>query len=94
MNIAPLKLAIRQLTPKQRAKLHDFLLAQIAADQARQESPHSRITYRQEFVRCGKQGCKCSGGKLHGPYFYAYWSEDGVTKSRYVGKKLPKGERI
>ena len=45
-------------------------------------------TYRLESVRCGKEGCRCAVGKLHGPYWYAYWSEDGRTKSQYIGKKL------
>ena len=48
-----------------------------------------KVTFRQEMVRCGKQGCtKCP----HGPYWYAYWREGGRTRSRYVGKDLP-GER-
>jgi hypothetical protein len=45
-----------------------------------------RVTFRQETVRCGKEGCtKCP----HGPYWYAYWREGGRTRSRYVGKELP-----
>jgi hypothetical protein len=48
-------------------------------------------TYRLERVRCGKESCKCSDGKLHGPYWYAYWSDGGKTRSQYVGKHLPKG---
>ncbi len=46
--------------------------------------------YQLERVRCGKVGCKCAGaqGELHGPYWYAYWREDGKLKSRYVGKHL------
>jgi hypothetical protein len=48
-------------------------------------------TYRLERVRCGKKTCKCAEGKLHGPYWYAYWSEGGKTRSQYVGKHLPKG---
>ncbi len=47
------------------------------------------VTLRQETVRCGKKGCtRCP----HGPYWYAYWREEGRTRSRYVGKELP-GER-
>ncbi len=46
-------------------------------------------TFRLEKVRCGKAGCKCAGGDLHGPYWYAYWSENGRTRSQYVGKNLP-----
>ena len=49
-----------------------------------------RITFRQELVRCGKDGCtRCP----HGPYWYAYWREAGRTRSRYVGKTLP-GESV
>ena len=51
-------------------------------------------TYRLELVRCGKGGCRCVDGKLHGPYWYAYWSEGGKTKSQYVGKRLPKGVKL
>jgi hypothetical protein len=44
------------------------------------------VTYRQEHVRCGKRGCtRCP----HGPYWYAYWREDGRLRSRYIGKTLP-----
>ncbi|MBI3537057.1 MAG: hypothetical protein HY070_05820, partial [Chloroflexi bacterium] len=25
----------------------------------------------------------------HGPYWYAYWKEEGRTRSRYVGRVLP-----
>ncbi|MEA2046748.1 MAG: hypothetical protein U9N48_09585 [Euryarchaeota archaeon] len=42
------------------------------------------VTYRQERVYCGK-GCK---GCPHGPYWYAYWKEDGRTHTRYIGKEL------
>lgn len=45
-----------------------------------------KITFRQETVRCGKKGCTTCP---HGPYWYAYWREDGKTRSRYVGKELP-----
>ena len=48
-------------------------------------------TYRSELVRCGKKDCRCTRGELHGPYWYAYWSEGGKTKSEYVGKRLPAG---
>jgi hypothetical protein len=47
-------------------------------------------TYRLQHIRCGKETCKCATGGLHGPYWYAYWLEDGKTKSKYLGRKLPK----
>ena len=53
-----------------------------------QETEKATITYRQEHVRCGKDGCtRCP----HGPYWYAYWREDGRLRSRYIGKTLPEG---
>lgn len=45
-------------------------------------------TFRLEYTRCGKTGCKCTAGNLHGPYWYAYWTEEGKTKSKYIGKDL------
>lgn len=45
-----------------------------------------KVTFRQEHVRCGKPNC---GRCPHGPYWYAYWREDGRLRSRYIGKSLP-----
>lgn len=44
----------------------------------------SRPTYRQQWVRCGK-GCNSCP---HGPYWYAYWREDGRSRSQYIGREL------
>jgi hypothetical protein len=47
-----------------------------------------QVTVRSQFVRCGKTGCtRCP----HGPYWYAYWREDGKRRSRYVGRLLKEG---
>jgi hypothetical protein len=44
-----------------------------------------KVTYRLQRVRCGKRGCaRCP----HGPYWYAYWREDGKVRSRYIGREL------
>jgi hypothetical protein len=44
-----------------------------------------KVTYRQEQVRCGREGCtRCP----HGPYWYAYWREGGRLRSSYIGKDL------
>jgi len=40
-------------------------------------------TYRLQYIRCGK-GCR---GCPHGPYWYAFWKEDGKTRSEYIGKR-------
>lgn len=48
--------------------------------------PRSKVTFRQEPVRCGRASCtRCP----HGPYWYAYWREGGKLRSRYIGKQLP-----
>src|SRR5712691_7061483 len=53
---------------------------------------NSKVAYRQQFTRCGKQRCrKCREGEGHGPYWYAYWSENGHTVSKYIGAHLPPG---
>src|ERR1041384_3028655 len=40
------------------------------------------ITYERKAVLCGKKGCN----KLHGPYWYAYWTAGGRVRSVYIGK--------
>jgi hypothetical protein len=52
------------------------------------EGRAGKVSYRQERVRCGRANCtRCP----HGPYWYAYWREDGRLRSRYIGKELPAG---
>lgn len=49
-----------------------------------------KVTYRQQYTRCGKQRCrKCKEGPGHGPYWYAYWSSNGRTVSKYIGIHPP-----
>ncbi|HEY0754600.1 MAG TPA: DUF6788 family protein [Ktedonobacteraceae bacterium] len=51
---------------------------------------NGKVTYRQQYTRCGKQRCrKCKEGTGHGPYWYAYWSENGRTISKYIGIHPP-----
>jgi hypothetical protein len=46
---------------------------------------HPDVNLRQKQVKCGKAGCtRCP----HGPYWYAYWTENGTRRSRYVGRLL------
>jgi hypothetical protein len=41
------------------------------------------VSLRKQWVKCGKVACtRCP----HGPYWYAYWTEGGRRRSRYVGK--------
>jgi hypothetical protein len=55
------------------------------------------VTYRQQYVRCGKAGCRrCPpAGPGHGPYWYGfYWDYRQRTRSFYVGKSLPLGVEL
>lgn len=43
----------------------------------------TKVSLRLEGVRCGKRSCtRCP----HGPYWYAYWREDGRLRKRYLGR--------
>ena len=55
--------------------------------------PEQRLTYSKQFRRCGRASCpRCGQGQPgHGPYWYAYWREDGRLRSRYIGKQAPVG---
>jgi hypothetical protein len=41
-----------------------------------------RATFRCEHVNCGR----CP--KKHGPYWYAYWRDQGQLRKRYIGRQL------
>ena len=53
----------------------------------------THVSYSRQYRRCGKADCpRCvAGGAGHGPYWYAYWREDGRRRSRYIGKEAPLG---
>jgi hypothetical protein len=95
MKLREVKQSIRGLSFLQLVKLDAWLHSVIetaertGGDHGVGKPPDDHKTYRQEMVRCGKAGCKCTKGEPHGPYWYAYWSEGGKTKSEYVGKHLP-----
>jgi hypothetical protein len=102
MALREIKQLARSLKREQISKLVDWLhelIRRSDEDERRRkaDAQHKIIekreidnkTYRLQGVRCGKEGCKCAAGELHGPYWYAYWSVQGKTKSQYVGKKLP-----
>lgn len=90
---------LQDLSEKQLAELHaiDDRLNSALLDRragrdvetaapARMEAQIGSITFRYETVRCGKENCsRCP----HGPYWYAYWKENGRTRSRYIGRALP-----
>ena len=102
MSLTLIKKAAQRLTLQQLRKLEGWLQGQIRRaeekTQAEQKLPAKQVveertvenkTYRLEWVRCGKEKCKCARGELHGPYWYSYTRVKGKVKSQYVGKQLP-----
>ena len=78
----PLISAVRSLSEPELRRL--VILAQDLLEQrgAGRVPEGRKVTYRLEEVRCGKATCtRCP----HGPYWYAYWREDGRVRSRYLG---------
>ncbi len=58
------------------------LLARRGGFRAGKDGSWGKVTFRLEDVRCGKANCtRCP----HGPYWYAYWREDGKVRKRYLG---------
>lgn len=103
MNLNQLKRAIRKLSVSQLRKLDEWLhqLISRAEGVERVKSAPTKKdpigaqtldnkTYRLESVRCGKEKCRCTRGRLHGPYWYSYTREKDKVTSQYIGKKLPK----
>lgn len=80
---------VRALDVHDLRRLQMLIRGLLLEDDGSSDGP-GKVTFRQEFVRCGKEHCTTCP---HGPYWYAYWREDGKTRSRYVGKTLP-GERL
>lgn len=105
-SLRSLQAALQRLSLKQKRTIATWLAAAIAAEEAATAEPpektnavvtrhHDGKTYQLEKRRCGKAGCKCMNGDVaevgHGPYWYAYWKEQGKVRSRYVGKRVPWG---
>jgi len=77
--------AVKELDEHDLRRLMILTRAQLASSGALDDRTGPRVQLRQQAVRCGKQGCtRCP----HGPYWYAYWTEDGKRRSRYVGRLL------
>ncbi len=41
----------------------------------------------EQYVTCGKSGCRCTRGQKHGPLYYLYWKEQGRSRSLYVPRE-------
>ena len=77
--------AVRDLDEHGLRRLLILTRAQLQATGSIGANGHPDVNLRQQMVKCGKSGCtRCP----HGPYWYAYWTENGKRRSRYVGRLL------
>lgn len=77
--------AVKELDEHDLRRLQILTHAQLERSGAIEPGSEPMVSMREQMVRCGKAGCtKCP----HGPYWYAYWTEDGRRRSRYVGRLL------
>ena len=37
-----------------------------------------------EYKQCGKPRCRCTRGRVHGPYWYRRWRDDGRQRKAYI----------
>ena len=47
-------------------------------------TPANRFAVCAQYVKCGKTNCKRASGQTHGPYFAAFWKENGQIRKRYI----------
>jgi len=77
--------AVKDLDEHGLRRLQILTRAQLERTGAIDPTDEPSISLRKQMVRCGKSGCtKCP----HGPYWYAYWTEAGKRRSRYIGRLL------
>jgi hypothetical protein len=41
-----------------------------------------------KYKACGKEGCKCTKGELHGPFYYLTYKEEGKTKMIFLRQDI------
>lgn len=77
--------AVRDLDAHDLRRLQILTRAQLERSGALGPADEPNVSLREQMVRCGKAGCtRCP----HGPYWYAYWTENGKRRSRYIGRLL------
>lgn len=102
LTIPSLQASIHRLNADEQQQLYDWLGQHLQERSLMEiEVPKSGMgtrnyegrTYVFQKRRCGKLDCSCMDGEIlevgHGPYWYAYWNENGKTQNKYVGKRAP-----
>lgn len=77
--------AVKDLDEHELRRLLILARAQLERSGALSGSKDVSVSLRRQAVKCGKSACtRCP----HGPYWYAYWTENGRRRSRYIGRLL------
>lgn len=77
--------AVKDLDEHDLRRLQILTRAQLERAGVPTSDSEPRVSMRKQMVRCGKDGCTTCP---HGPYWYAYWTENGKRRTRYVGRLL------
>ena len=48
----------------------------------------------EKYIMCGKEGCKCKKGELHGPFYYLSYKERNKTKMIFLKAGISKRAKI
>ncbi|MCL4416211.1 MAG: hypothetical protein M1365_05870 [Actinobacteria bacterium] len=48
----------------------------------------------EKYIMCGKEGCKCKNGELHGPFYYLTYKENKKTKMVFLKKDVEKRAKL
>jgi hypothetical protein len=75
--------AVKELDSHDLRRLQILARAHLERSGVSPEFSEPRVSMRSQMVRCGKPQCNTCP---HGPYWYAYWTENGKRRSRYVGR--------
>ncbi len=80
--------AVRDLDEHELRRLLILARAHLERSGALTPDQEVSVSLRRQAVKCGKSACtRCP----HGPYWYAYWTENGRRRSRYIGRLLEEG---
>jgi hypothetical protein len=75
--------AVKELDTHELQRLVILARARLESSGVLAPGSEAKVSLRSQWVKCGKEACsRCP----HGPYWYAYWTENGTRRSRYVGK--------
>ena len=85
--------AVREMDEPELRRL--FMLTRARLERRGHEFPDlgPDVKIRKQMIKCGKASCTTCP---HGPYVYAYWTEDGKQRSKYLGRydDLPEDELV